>query len=45
MDEIKKLVDDFIAEANKFIADIKNHEEETKKQVDNLINKINNGKP
>lgn len=45
MDELKKLVDDFITEANKFIADIKAHEEETKKRVDNIINKINNGKP
>ena len=42
MDEIKKLVDDFVAEANKFIADIKAHEEETRKKVDELINLLNN---
>jgi cytochrome c556 len=42
LDELKKLVDDFVAEANKFIADIKAHEEETKKRVDNIINLLNN---
>lgn len=45
LDELKKLVDDFVAETNKFIADIKAHEEETKKRVDNIINTLNNGKP
>jgi hypothetical protein len=42
LEDLKKLVDDFVTEANKFIADIKAHEEETKKRVDNIINLLNN---
>ena len=42
--DLKKLVDDFCKEADKFIAEIKAYEEETKKRVDNIIKTLNNGK-